>query len=106
MAEGYEQQLEYSNRFFADVNTRIRDLEERHKLLRDKMLLVSETFVKAREKTFEENQKLKEEVEKLKSDNQRVKELLLMIGERLDKLARKEDVEILQRQFNMFRSKD
>jgi len=102
MAEEFEQ--DYGDRFFSDVNTRIRDMEEKQRLLKDRMLLISESFVKEREKNFDEIQEMKRVVGRLKEENKRLKEILFRIGEGVDKSARKEELMILQRQFDMFRS--
>jgi len=102
MPNGIEQQVG-GEQFFADFNVRLRDLEERQRLSRDRMLLISESFVKERDKNFKEIQELKKGFEKLKADNKRMKGILLRIGEGINNFARKEDFMILQRQFNLFR---
>jgi predicted nucleic acid-binding Zn-ribbon protein len=94
---------DYGDRFFTDLNTRIRDLEEKQRLLKDRMLLISESFVKERDKNFEEMQEMKQTLEKIKLENTRLKELLLRVSEVIDSSARKEELMILQRQFDMFR---
>jgi len=101
---GEVEQQNYGDRFFADVNTRLRDLEEKQRLLKDRMLLISEGFVKERDKGFSEMQEIKKVVEKLKMDNERVKEILLRVGESINGAARKEDLMILERQFGLFRN--
>jgi hypothetical protein len=78
-------------------------LEEKQRLLRDKMLLVTKGLVREREKNFKEIQELKKEVERLKMENERFKEILLRLGEAVDKGARREDLLILQKQFDLFR---
>lgn len=103
MADDFAQQAGYNDRFFSDINTRIRDLEEKQRLLRDRMGLISESFIKERDKNFEEIVEMKKTVEKLKDDNERLKEIFLRVGEKLDKTARREELMILQRQFNLFR---
>ncbi|MFH1290202.1 MAG: hypothetical protein ABIH92_02220, partial [Nanoarchaeota archaeon] len=79
MAEDFGQ--DYGDRFFVDINTRIRDLEEKQRLLKDRMLLISESFVKERDKNFSEIQEMKKVVETLGVENKRLKEILLRIGE-------------------------
>ena len=93
----------YGDRFFSDVNTRIRDLEERQSLLKERMSLIGESFIKERDKSFEDMQELRKFVEELKMENQKLKELLLRTVEKTNDAARKEDLMILQRQFNLFR---
>jgi len=94
---------EYGERFFADINTRIRDIEEKQSLLRDRMLLISESFVKERDKRFQEIVEMKKNIELLMQENKRMKELLLRLGEMANKSVRKEELMILQRQFDLFR---
>jgi hypothetical protein len=91
------------DRFFVDLNTRIRDLEEKQRLLKDRMVLTSESFVKERDKNFDAIQDMKSTVETLSLENARLKELLLRVSEVIDKSARKEELMILQRQFDIFR---
>lgn len=99
-----EVEQSYGDRFFIDINTRIRDLEEKQRLFRDRILLISESFVKERDKNFEEIQEMKKVVMKLKSDNIRIKGILMSVTEMVNKSARKEDLAILQRQFDLFRN--
>lgn len=95
----------YEDKFFGDINTRIRDLEEKQRLLRDRMFLISDSFVKVREKNFDEIQNMKKDIEILKMENLRLKEIVLRLGDVLDKSARKEELMLLQRQFDLFRDK-
>ncbi|MDO8460698.1 MAG: hypothetical protein Q7S74_06315 [Nanoarchaeota archaeon] len=91
--------------FFSDINTRIRDLEDRQRLLKDRMLLVGQTFVKERESSFGDLQEMKTILIQLQEDQKRIKDMLKRFGEQLDKSARKEELMILQRQFDLFREK-
>lgn len=93
----------YGDRFFTDVNTRIRDLEEKQRLIKDRMVLISESFIKDRDKNFAEMQEMKKIVSVLKLENERLKEILMRIGESINQSARKEELMILQRQFDLFR---
>ncbi len=100
---GEVEQQGYGDRFFSDLNTRIRDLEEKQRLLKDRMLLISDGFIKDREKSFNDFQDMKKIVTILQGDNQRLKEIVLRIGQGVDKSARKEELMVLQRQFDLFR---
>jgi len=89
--------------FFNDINVRIRDLEDKQRVLRDRMLLTSESFVKERNKNFDEINEMKKTITELKEENKRMKALLIRLGEGIDMAARKEEVKILQNQFDLFR---
>ena len=94
-----------AEQYFLDVNTRIRDIEERQRLLKDRTLLIGQNLVEEKETTFTKLQEMKKEVFKLKEENLKMKEFLQRISEQISNLARKEELMILQRQFDMFREK-
>ncbi|MBX4196475.1 hypothetical protein KW805_02725 [Candidatus Pacearchaeota archaeon] len=96
MEEGYQS-------YQGDVQTRVRDVEEKQRLLRDRILLLGQTLVEEREKTFKEMQEMKKMTFMLKEENDRMKEFLQRITEQLTSTARKEELMILQRQFDLFR---
>ena len=58
---------------------------------------------KERDKKFQEIVEMKKNIELLIQENKRMKELLLRLGEMANKSARKEELMILQRQFDLFR---
>ena len=89
--------------FFTDVNTRIRDVEEKQRILKDRMVLVSESLVKEKEKSFDDFIDMKKAIVQLQEENKRIKEFLKNFGEKLNKAAMGEDLRILQRQFDLFR---
>ena len=86
-----------------ELSGRIRDIEEKHQLLKDKLRLVAQTLVEEKELRFEESEKLKHDVLKIKKENERLKEYVRGISDYIEGLARKEDLMILQRQFDIFK---
>ncbi|MBX4211931.1 hypothetical protein KW787_00545 [Candidatus Pacearchaeota archaeon] len=96
MEEGYQS-------YGGDVQTRLRDIEEKQRLLRDRILLLGQTLVEEREKSFKEVQEMKKITLKLKEENDRMKEFLQRVTEQLGSTARKEELMMLQRQFDLFR---
>ena len=86
-----------------EINTKLRDLEEKQRILKDRVLLVSQSLVDARDKDFAEMQELKKEVIRLKEDNKRMKEVLERMAEQTSEMARKNELAMLQRQFDLFR---
>lgn len=94
---------EYSSQFSSDSTGKIRDLEERLRLLKDRLILLGQTHIDERERTFSEIQELKKTAIVLKQENLRIQELLKRVTEQLNDVTRKEDLAILQRQFNIFR---
>jgi len=99
MDKNYSDQTQY----FSDINTRLRDLEEKQRLLKDRTLLIGQNLIDEKEDTFEGIQELKKMVWTLKEENIRMKDFIQRMGEQISELARKEELMILQRQFDMFK---
>jgi hypothetical protein len=98
MVETYAQQ-----QFSVDPSGRLRDLEEKMLLLKDRVLLVGQTLVDERDKTFREMQEMKKSLILMKEETNRIKELVERITEQLNGVARKEEIMILQRQLDLLR---
>ena len=98
MVEQYQQP--YQN---PDLSSKIRDLEEKIRLLKDRTLLIGQSLVEEREKSFKETQEMKKSVIKITEDNRRLKELVERMAEQLNNTARKDELLILQKQLDLIR---
>lgn len=98
MEEEYAQQD-----LFQEMSVRVRDVEERQQLLKDRLLLVGKSVLDERERLAVEMQTLKKNVLLLTEESARCKELLQRLAEQLNNAARKEELSILQRQVDLFR---
>jgi hypothetical protein len=92
-----------SQQAFTDVGTRLRDFEEKQRLLKDRILLIGQSVIENRESNFSEIQAMKRDLIKLKEESLRMRELLQRITEQLENVARKDELMIIQRQFDLFR---
>jgi len=97
MAEVYQEQPSL------DVNIRLRDLEEKNRLVRDRVLLLGQSVIDERDKSFKEIQEMKGNLITLKEDVGRLKELMQRMAEQIIQMARKEELMILQRQLDLLR---
>jgi hypothetical protein len=97
-----EQQQDYVTPLLSEFNTKLRDIEEKQKLLKDRVLLIGENLISSREESEVELAQLKVNVEQMKLDMQRVKETLERFGDELENKARRGETEILRKQFKMF----
>ena len=86
-----------------DSLSRIRDLEEKLRLVKDRLLLVTQNFIEDRNKTFKEVQEMKKTLLKLEEENLRMREFIRRATEQLENVPRKEELARLQRQFDLFR---
>jgi hypothetical protein len=84
-------------------NAQMRDIEEKQRLLKDRVLLIGKSVIDEREKNFTDIQDLKKQFFILKEENNRMKELLSRLMEQSENLARKEELAILQRQMDLLR---
>lgn len=87
-----------------EINMRLRDLEEKQRLLKERTILIGKTLIEEREKSKNDITNLKKTTFVLEQDNKRLKELLQHTAELVNNSARKEELSILQRQFDLFRS--
>ena len=99
MDENYSEQTQY----FADINTRLRDVEEKQRLLQDRTLLIGQNLIDEKESTFESVQEMKKTLLILKEENLKMKDFIQRMAEQISELTRKEEFMILQRQFDMFK---
>lgn len=102
MADNYPEQYP-ANQYVTDMNIRLRDIEEKQRLIKDRLLLIGKSVIEEREKIFDEMQEAKKTLLKIEEENKQLKEILRNLAEQLGKTARKEELMILQRQFDMFR---
>ncbi|MSS74788.1 hypothetical protein EXS73_01040 [Candidatus Pacearchaeota archaeon] len=86
------------------TDARIRDTEERQRLLKERVLLIGQTLVELRDGLIQELTETKKIVVSLQSDTQRLKELTRNLAEQANNSARKEEVASIQRQMDMLRA--
>jgi len=97
-----EQQVNYAANIMSEVNTKIRDLEERQRLLKERVILIGQNLIDSKEALEKQVTELKTNTEQMKKDMETIKSAIIRITEDLDKKARRSDVEILNRQMKMF----
>jgi len=88
--------------YFNDVMMKLRDLEEKQKMLKDRLLLLGQNLIDIREKSREEMLEMKKEFEVMKRSVGRLIDFLETASAEFSKFARKEDLEILKKQAKMF----
>lgn len=89
--------------YFTEINTRIRDLEEKQRILKDRTLLIGENLVEIKDRLNHDLIEIKKEIENMKQQMERVKSFLETASDEFSKFARKEDLEILSKQAKMFK---
>ena len=88
--------------YVGDVNTRIKDLEEKQRILKDRLLLIGENLIEVKEETEKKILEIKKDIELLKQNTDRLVSFLETISKEFSKFARKDEVEILAKQMKIF----
>ena len=85
-----------------NINTILRDLEEKNRLLKDRTLLIGENLVESKEEILKEITELKNKVKEQEQEINRLKSILESLMEETDNFARKSQLDIIERQLKMF----
>ena len=92
----------YFNQSLGEINVRIRDLEERQRILKDRLLLIGQNLIETKEKSNQDMLEVKKNLESLNQNMDRLRKFLESASGEFSKFARKEDLEILTKQAKMF----
>lgn len=93
------QEYGYQNQ---DAGSKIKDIEEKQNILKDRILLIGENLIETKEETGEKIANIKKDVETIRHDLENMKNLLETISGEISKFARKDDLAILAKQAKMF----
>ena len=88
--------------FFMDLNARLRSVEGRYNILRDRVLIINQNMIEEWKKNSAENRILNDEVKEIKLDLFRIKETLKHLISEFELYARKEDVKVLEKYINLW----
>jgi len=93
---------EFSYNQGSDVNFRLKDLEDKQNLIKDRLLLVGHNLIESKEHFNDKIIEIKKDMEILKRSTERLLSFLENASKEFSKFARKEDLEILSKQAKMF----
>ncbi|HIH25511.1 hypothetical protein J4476_00190 [Candidatus Woesearchaeota archaeon] len=97
-----EQQQISPNDELMDTVGRIRSLEGKYNLLRDKVLIINNNMIEEYKKSITETKSLNEEIKEIKKDIFKIKESMKHLLNELELFARKEDVKFLEKYINLW----
>ena len=96
------EEINYQEQFPEDANLKIRDLEEKQRILKDRVLLIGQNLIDTKEKTSETILEIKKDLEKIKDSMEKIRRFIENISTEFPKFARKDDLDILVKQAKMF----
>lgn len=97
-----EEQYNQANDALADISVKIRDIEEKQNIIKDRVLLIGDNLVSEKEEISNEIQELKGKLFANTEELKKIKLALERIIDDLNNFVRKNEFQILQRQFEMF----
>ena len=90
------------NAIITEFGTRLTELEEKQRLIKDRVLLIGENLISTKEDLQRQDFEFKKQLKQINSELKNLNQLSKRIIYELQGLARKPELEILERQFKMF----
>ncbi len=93
------------NRFnsaFADFNTQLRDIDERNRLIRERVLLLGKNLITTKSDLEEEIEKIKRENSKISEELEKIKRTSKNINSELERFVKREEMAIIERMLKDF----
>ena len=91
----------YQNQEFS--NTGIKDIEEKQRILKDRMLLIGKNLIELREENQKEFIEIKKDIEIIKQNMKLLVKFLEIASGEMTLFAKKEDIEILEKKMEMMK---
>jgi len=95
-------QTDYSDNLFNEVIEKVRGIEEKNNILKDRLMLIGQNLIEIKEENSMKILENKKDIDKIKEDIDRIKSFLESISGEFSRFAKKEDIEILSKQAKMF----
>lgn len=97
-----EQELGAVSALLSDFSTRMNDLEEQNRIIKERLVVISQTLLKQNDKLNKEISALKEGMQELRDEIDRLKEAMEHIVSESAEFARREEIKVLERYVKMF----
>ena len=86
----------------SEFGTRLTEIEEKQRLIKDRLLLIGENLISTKEDIEKQNLEFKKHIKQIEFEMKSLKQISKRIVEELGNFARKPELEILSRQAKMF----
>ena len=90
------------NSLLGEFSTRLNEIEEKQRLIKDRILLIGENLISTKEGIEEQNLEFKNQLKQTTFEIKSLKQITKRIVNELENFARKPELETLQRQMKMF----
>jgi len=86
----------------ADFNTRLRDIDERNQLIRERVLLLGKNLISSRQDVEDELKKLKTDNVEIKTDIEKIKKISNSLLTEFNKFVKREEILLVERMLKDF----
>ena len=90
------------NELLSEFGTRLNEIEEKQRLIKDRILLIGENLISTKEDSLKQDFEMKKQLKQIDFEIKSIKQLLTRVINELPNFARKSELAILERQFKMF----
>lgn len=94
-----EQQVQF---LLSDFSTRLRDLEERNRLIKERVVLLGQNLISTKEEVEGELRILKQDSEKVKQGVEKMGSTLKSVVEELGRFVKREEMAVIERMLKDF----
>lgn len=103
MEEQIPMQQNPTSALLTEFSTRLNEIEEKQRLIKDRVLLIGENLISTKEELDKETSEFRNQIKQIDFELKSLKQLVERITNELGNLARKSELEILDRQIKMFK---
>jgi len=86
----------------ADFNTKLKDIDERNRLIRERVLLLGKNLISSRQDVEEDIRELKDSNQEIKKDLDKVKKISNSLLSEFNKFVKRDDMAIIERMLKDF----
>ena len=103
MEEQISMQQDPTSALLTEFATRLNEIEEKQRLIKDRVLLIGENLISTKEELDKETTEFRIQIKQMDFELKSSKKLFERIVNELENFARKSELEILDRQLKMFK---
>ena len=86
----------------ADFNTRLRDIDERNRLIRERVLLLGKNLISSRQDVEDEIKEIKKDNIEIKADLEKLKKISSSLLTEFNKFVKREEIVLVERMLKDF----
>jgi hypothetical protein len=98
----FQEQQDQVSFLLSSFNTRLRELEERNKIIKERTMLLGQNFLSLKEETISELREMKKQVSKMKEELNKLKETTQSLVSESNSFVRKGEMAVIERMLKDF----